>query len=314
MRPPRARTRQRGVAIITALLLTTLAITIVASLFWQQQVQVRSMENQRQHLQTKWIVRGGLDMARFLLHQDGIGPNHGRQTTLDGVWATPLAETRLDQYVERERVEGENFDATLAGQISDAQSRYNLTNLAAGPGQVTAFARLLTNLQLDPNLAQAAARVLAPPSAPPASPASGQVKRTSGEPIGLVQVEDLLAVPGFTPRALERLRSFVTVLPRATPVNVNTASPEVLAAVVECSVGEASALTLHRQRKYLDTAAFIADLGGKKPVDGVELDVKTSYFLVSSQVRLDRAALDAQALIERDSNSMATTLIWIREN
>jgi general secretion pathway protein K len=43
--------RQRGVAVVTALLLTTLAITIVASLFWQQQVQVRSIENQRMQLQ-----------------------------------------------------------------------------------------------------------------------------------------------------------------------------------------------------------------------------------------------------------------------
>ena len=42
-----SRAEQRGVAVITALLLTTLAITIVASLFWQQQVQVRSIENQR---------------------------------------------------------------------------------------------------------------------------------------------------------------------------------------------------------------------------------------------------------------------------
>jgi general secretion pathway protein K len=55
--------RQRGVAVITALLLTTLAVTIVASLFWQQQVQVRSMENQRLQLQTRWILRGALDWA-----------------------------------------------------------------------------------------------------------------------------------------------------------------------------------------------------------------------------------------------------------
>ena len=56
--------RQRGVAVVTALLLTTLAITIVASLFWQQQVQVRSIENQRLQLQKQWILRGAIDWAR----------------------------------------------------------------------------------------------------------------------------------------------------------------------------------------------------------------------------------------------------------
>ena len=81
--------RQRGVAVITALLLTTLAITIVASLFWQQQVQVRSMENQRLQLQTKWILRGALDFSIMILRAD-----RSNYTALDGVWATPLAETR----------------------------------------------------------------------------------------------------------------------------------------------------------------------------------------------------------------------------
>ncbi|MBY0556609.1 MAG: general secretion pathway protein GspK, partial [Burkholderiaceae bacterium] len=87
------RHRQRGVAVVTALLLTTLAVTIVASLFWQQQVQVRSMENQRLQLQTRWIVRGALDLSRLVLYQDFI--DYGGMTQLNGVWATPLEETRL---------------------------------------------------------------------------------------------------------------------------------------------------------------------------------------------------------------------------
>ncbi len=56
--------RQRGVAIVTALLLTTLAVTIVGTLFWQQQVQVRSIENQRMQLQKQWILRGARGARR----------------------------------------------------------------------------------------------------------------------------------------------------------------------------------------------------------------------------------------------------------
>ena len=43
-----------------------------------------------------------------------------------------------------------------------------------------------------------------------------------------LEVEDLLAVKGFTPEIVNKLRPFVTVLPDPTPVNVNTAPPEVL--------------------------------------------------------------------------------------
>jgi general secretion pathway protein K len=58
MRPVTARHYQQGVAIITALLLTTLAVTIVASLFWRQQIQVRAIENQRIQEALGWCPAG----------------------------------------------------------------------------------------------------------------------------------------------------------------------------------------------------------------------------------------------------------------
>ena len=323
-RRPR-RSGQRGVAVITALLLTTLAVTIVASLFWQQQVQVRSMENQRLHLQTRWILRGAMDWARLILRQDGI--DRGSVTTLDGVWATPLAETRLDSYIERERVEGETFDATLSGFVIDAQSRYNLANLASNRkvnlGQVAAFRRLLQNLRLDPALAKAAAEAMAQTQPQPQiqsqSQPQPQPQQTgmSGEPIEFMQVDDLLSVPGFSVEALARLRQFVVLLPEPSALNVNTAAPEVLAAVVDFSVSEATTLVAQRKQVHYfkDVGNFTNSLNGKKMMEGVTLDVKSSYFLVSSRVRLDRAALDAQALIKRQSSDrMTTTLVWLREN
>jgi general secretion pathway protein K len=326
--------RQRGVAIITALLLTTLAITIVASLFWQQQVQVRSMENQRLHLQTRWILRGGLDWARLILRQDGF--DKGGLTTLDGVWAAPLAETRLDDYVERERVEGENFDATLSGQIADAQSRYNLTNLATAKvintDQVLVFQRLLTNLQLSPTLAQAVAQAVAKgqtaatstdssssSSSSTTSSTSSTSQSGSSTPMEFVEVDDLLSVAGFSPTLLQKLRDYVVVLPEATALNVNTAPAELLASVVNFSVAEANTLVAARKRAYFNNLGeFSNSLNGVTLIGStstVKLDVKSNYFLVSTRVRLDRAALDAQALVLRRSvQGMPTTVVSIREN
>ncbi|MDC8760462.1 type II secretion system minor pseudopilin GspK [Janthinobacterium fluminis] len=322
MRRPLRLARQRGVAVITALLLTTLTVTIVASLFWQQQVQVRSMENQRLHQQTKWILLGAIDLARFWLRQDNPS-----QTRLDGTWTTPVAETNLDQFVERERVEGESYAATLSGRATDAQARYNLANLAKNrvpdPVQVQVFGRLLANVQLDPALAQtAAAAVAATQKAAATADGDGGGKVAAGvpadgrEPMDFLRVEDLLGVAGFTPAALERLRDFVIVLPKPSAINVNTAPAEVLAAAVVFSVSEAGALVSNRQRKpFNGMGDFMALIQGKTllvPNEGV--DIKSSYFLVDSQVRLDRAALDTQALIQRDSMTRTTTLVWVREN
>ena len=313
--------RQRGVAVITALLLTTLAITIVASLFWAQQVQVRSMENQRLHLQTKWILRGALDWAGLVLRQDG---RDNAFTSLDQVWATPLAETRLDQYIERERVEGEVFDATLSGSIIDATSRYNLFNLAKQRRrdlvQVAVFQRLLTNLRLDPALADKTAIAIA--ASAPLLPATGDspppdvAVKSSDVRVRLIQLDDLLAIPGYTVEAVNKLRDFVIMLPETTPVNVNTAPPEVLAAVIEnFSLAEANALVARRKSApWRDVGQFGTELNGKLPVKDA-VGVVSNYFLVRSRVRLDRAALDAEALINRGTDPRkVTTLVWVRQN
>ena len=302
MRPAPA-IRQRGVAVITALLLTTLAITIVASLFWQQQVQVRSIENQRLQLQKQWVLRGALDWAGLILREDA---KHSSIDDLDEPWAVPLAETRLDQYVENGRADDDIADATLSGGISDAQARYNLTNLCPNgtinPAEVAVFARLLGNANLDPALAQATADTMAarqmlevasvnnvpqPTNAAlaqmlkgvdperakmisrvmaisqqtlqAAGPAANGTSQAAAQTMILYsQLDDLLAVPGFSPAMLEKLNDLVVFLPRATPVNVNTAPAEILAARIDkLSLSDASALVAGR-----NTASFrdLADL------------------------------------------------------
>ena len=343
--------RQRGVAVITALLLTTLAITIVASLFWEQQVQVRSMENQRLHLQTKWILHGALDWASLVLKQDGW--DNRDATTLKSVWNTPLAETRLDQYIERERVQNEVFDATLSGHIVDATSRLNLRNLAfnnaPAPLYVAIYKRLLESLHLDPSLAVSTAKafaasmpaqaVVAQGGASPGGTTSGTGAGTgSGSGAGtgagatavgssspaatltFERLDDLLAIDGYTPEIIAKLHDFVIVLPEPTLVNVNTAPAEVLAALVEnYSVAQANALVSARERiPYFHKGEFGSQFITQTKPNESTYDVKSNYFLVLSRVRLDRAALDAEALVHRGINglgaNMDTNVVWIRQN
>ncbi|WP_019142118.1 type II secretion system minor pseudopilin GspK [Noviherbaspirillum massiliense] len=307
--------RERGVAIITALLLTTLAVTIVASLFWQQQVQVRSIENQRLQLQKQWILRGALDWTRLILREDA---RYSNVDYLGEPWAVSLAETRLDQYVENGRAETDVPDAAISGSIVDAQSRYNLTNLCQNgkinDAEVAAFARLLNQAQLNPSLAQATAELMASAQAS-ATVNGGAGTGGSPQPLNIVYVDDLLAVPGFTAEALAKVRDFLVVLPRVTPVNVNTAPAEVLAARIEgLTLSEAAALVASRERTYFSsTNDFAQRLPGKNlPSSGAQIDVRTSFFLVNGNVRLNRAAMEMQTLIQRDG--VNTRIVWIRES
>ena len=313
------RRRQGGVAVVTALLLTTLAVTIVASLFWQQQVQVRSMENQRLHLQIQWILRGTLDWIKLILQQEG----NQAYSSLKDPWAVPLANTRIDQYVDRERVAGEAFDANLSGQIFDATARYNLTNLAPDgvvvDGQVAIFKQLLTLLRLDPSLAAGAAKLVASGRQQAAAQNSqGNQSSTQVKQMQVIELDDLLEVPGLTVDALDKLRQYAIVLPETTPVNVNTAPAEVLAAVLSTQLATAQALVTQRDRAawiskpYFD-AAFVK-LGGTAPAETVA-GVKSGWFLVQSWLVLDRASLNTETLVKRNAvPPYKVDVQWIHQN
>ncbi|WP_229258554.1 type II secretion system minor pseudopilin GspK [Duganella rivi] len=307
--------RQRGIAVVTALLVTTLAVTSVTSLFWLQQVQMRATENQRQQLQSLWIMRGLLDMGRALLAQDlAASPNY---TQLNGIWAQPLRGIPLDSYIDRPRSEGDGFPASASGRILDAQSRFNLANLAQhtviDQQQVRMLERLLATLRVDPALALAVA----------AQVASGQRAMAAGgmglppQALALLEVEDLLAVSGFTPAAIDKLRAFLVALPQPTPLNVNTAPAELLAALVDnLPLEEAAAIVKNRQRIYyrtLNEFDALPQIAGAHRARAVDAGVKSDFFLALGQVRLDRTALDTQALLWRRVDG-AITILRMQDN
>jgi len=320
--------RQRGVAVVTALLLTTLAVTIVASVFWQQQVQVRSVENQRLQSQTQWVLRAALDWTRIILREDA------RNTAVDHLgesWATPLPETRLDDYIDADGAQ--SSPVTLSGNVVDAQSRYNLSNLAQGGApnmnEIAAFRRLLASLRLDPGLAQGTATAIAATQALVPTAGSNGASAQNGTGTGtpppanatevppkaaqLLHIEDLITIPGYSPAVIDKLRDFVVILPIQTPVNVNTAGPEVLAAKMNLSREAAAKLVSTRNQAYfVNTVDFQTRGQIKMPLTDGDIDVKTDYFMVYSKVRMERANLAMQALIYRKKTGN-TTIMWLRE-
>jgi general secretion pathway protein K len=143
----------------------------------------------------------------------------------------------------------------------------------------------------------------------------GAQQSTSTEPMELVRAEDLLAVSGFTPTAIDQLRDYVIVLPSSgTNINVNTAPAEVVAALVPgLSLSDAAAMVNTRKTVYYRQKA---DFTGTAQMSGKTIltpwDVRSDYFLAYSRVRLDRATLETQSLLVRTRTS-PTRVEWIRE-
>ncbi|TDG07824.1 general secretion pathway protein GspK [Paraburkholderia guartelaensis] len=138
-------------------------------------------------------------------------------------------------------------------------------------------------------------------------------------PLLMTSVDSLLDVPGFTPDAVARLRPFVTILPTVTPVNMNTASAEVIASVVTgMSLSNAQALVARRQsvffRNVSDVQLALEGVGVKQAsIDTSQIDVNTSYFLVHGRVQHERAEVDRTTLVWRDPLTHTTRIVRVSD-
>ena len=138
-------------------------------------------------------------------------------------------------------------------------------------------------------------------------------------PLQMTSVDSLLDVPGFTPEMVARLRPFVTYLPTITPVNMNTAPPEVVAAVVPgMNLSNAQAFVARRETVFFhnvsDVQLALRGAGVQEvSIDPNQLDVNTSYFLVHGRVEHERAEVDRVTLIYRDALTHTTRIVWGRD-
>jgi general secretion pathway protein K len=122
----------------------------------------------------------------------------------------------------------------------------------------------------------------------------------------------MAAVKGVTPQALAAVAPFLSALPAGTPVNVNTASPEILATLVDNLTPEQlAALIADRTKKPFST---IADFRARLPEGAAlagdsTLSVKSSFFYVTVEARQGATAARARALLRR-SGSEWPVVVW----
>ena len=314
--PPPARVR--GAAIVTVLLIVALTTVVVSSLFWRQNVMMRSVSNRLALAQVRWIERAAVDYARLVLRNDLIA----QHDSLDELWAQPVEDTRLDETITGgARIDSDQTTALLAGQIIDAQSRLNLNNLSGQDGALNqvmleAVQRLLQSVGKSEALATLlAARVIR--SFP--QMAKGQLQQVvPASALPLKRIQDLRQVSGFDEATIMAIEAYVTFLPRrGTMVNLNTAQPEVLAALVpKLGIAGARAFALRRRTKPLNSVGEAVTETGMEASDwngtgNVALfEAKSSFFLLDGTVRYDRVESRTVTLLERGSDPRFIEVKW----
>lgn len=294
----RASLRQRGMAVIAALLVVVAAAALATSIIERQGLLANILISEGDRSQAAWMLRGGLDWSRAVLQIDaGSSPT----TRSDGIWARPIIGLPIGA------AEAPNH-ALFSGQMEDEQSKYNLRNLAQNarvdPQEVQVLERLLEWLDIEPSLASAMAQRVAQSQFGEEAPASA---------VGLRSIDDLRALSGFSQQVIDTLQPYVTVLPIATTINANTASAEVLGAVIE-ELGLAGARELIVQRDkgvwFTNRADFVNRVRGLKSEAGQRISVNSNWFRVTGEVTVGDTMVSLRALLQRNDQGLSS-IRWV---
>ncbi len=311
-----SRSQQAGAAIIMAMLMMALTTLLISSLFWRQHVTIRSIDNRLALAQTRWIERAAVDWARVILRQDSQIPPLGVDH-LTEVWALPVAETRMDETVTAgASIDTAANNASLSGQILDAQGRFNLNNLLtadhkANSLELAAFRKLLRILGQNEGLADS---LLAYQLQTRDTEFDG--RRVERSQMPLKRVGDLARIEGFTTEVINTLDPHLVVLPGITKVNLNTATPEVIAArSPNMDLSQARGLITLRERNFFPTLAAASSAASGQSFSPEQWSVGSSYFLVRGLVKYDRVTARSDTLLHRrpagpNSPRSVVEVIW----
>lgn len=319
-----SRPRQRGAALLMAMVIVTLVSTLAASMIYQQARAVQVEEAERVRAQGEWILKVLLDWGRHFLRDDAR--RRPAWDDLTETWATEVPESRISAFLaadQNNNAAGEMADdGFVSGKVIDAQGKFNLRNLldpdvAQRTAQLEIFRRLCTNVGVAAGIADLIAqRLTLADLASQAGSGNAAVLAAVGGPSGVAAAplmpaayDDLLWLgQGLTADLLEKLRPFVTLLPNGVTnakVNVNTAPPEVIAAAVpNMTIGIAARIESARQRKPIRNwpADLQAVVGQGYNLDA--LDIKSSYYEPTYRLRMGDFTLVQRNLLERSPQAV----------
>ncbi|HET8941835.1 MAG TPA: type II secretion system minor pseudopilin GspK [Rudaea sp.] len=290
-----AGARQRGVALIVALLVVALATVLIAALLDRGELTAARTRNQLRAGQARAYSLGLEAYAAKVLNRDDAGNDAS-----DDIWALPLPPTPVP-------------GGEITAIMSDLNGRFNLNNLdprATNTNQAEwekKFGKLLRTLGLDQTLTGNIIAWMNPGSASGGANASdgfylGQTVPYRAAQREFMDVSELRLVKGVNGDVYTALAPYVSALPMGTTININTASVPVLMTLTQ-SMTEAEAQPVWQQghAKF----ASVADAIKAQPALGGMIEcpncysVRSSYFLARGEITLDQLPFTFYSLLER---------------
>jgi general secretion pathway protein K len=229
---------QRGVALITAVLMVALATVLAVAVAHRGYLDQRRTATSFALDQAFQVALGGEAWASDALSRDA--KQSGAKTDdFTEEWATPIPPIPIES--------GDTAIGEFEGVLEDMQGRFNLNSLVVFENgkyiihqpAVEQLTRLLELLDLEDKWASIIADWLDSdtnegfPSGAEDSAYTGLTPSYRPANLPITRVSELLALPEFGIERYRRLEPFVTALPLGTPINLCTAPAEVLDSLTE---------------------------------------------------------------------------------
>lgn len=295
--------RQRGAAILTAMLLVTLVAALSATALWQQWRTVEVEAAERQRTQASWILQGAVDWARLILREDA---RTGAIDHLAEPWAVPLQDAKLSAFLASQGGGDAALDtlqeASLSGRINDLQARLNLLNLVqeGRPHAATlqAVTRLFEALHLPPTELQVLVSKLQ------LALESADTPTSANQPHPLLpRSAEQLGWLGLSPATVRVLQPYVVLLPERTPLNLNTAPAVLLqASLPGLDAAGAQRLVAARTLTPFHRLAEVVQASGIPGLATVDTQhsVNSRYFEIRARLRLGTLDTQERTVVQRE--------------
>ena len=303
-RPPRSLQRQRGVALLLAILLVAIATILAAAIGYGSAMSARRASGSIAFDEGLLVGQAAEALAAFGLRAD---LRAGAEYDYPGeAWAKPVGPIEIAPGVQ------------LEASLEDVQGRFNLNSLVTtsgvtDPEAVLIFQRLLQMVGLEPKWAQLMADWIDTDSVPAFPDGAEDNFYTTQDPpyrtpnLLVTSSSELLALPGFGRDRYLKIEPYVTALPQDATINICSASGFLLDAMIEGRTefgSDPARLTNERQSacfpKLTDyVAAFGGDTAGFSKVSN-RISQNSHYFRLTSIVSIGTAQFALYSLLLRD--------------
>lgn len=300
--------RQQGIALITILLVMAVATVIASEVASRLHFHIQRTDNQQTRTQAYQYALGGEELVRqilFLDHQDG------EYDHLEENWSKLKPVYEFDQ-----------GKSSLKIQLIDLHSRLNINNLVTEEGALNEtvyeqFLKLFNVLALDQQLLNSLVDWLDKDNLPTNLNSEDNGYLALDTPYRaanrqLAHLSELSLIQGWNIEHLTQIAPYVTILPTATQINVNTASATVLSTLAEqlTPLNSDNLVASQKNGGFETMDEFLAhdQLAGIE-VNTTMADVNSDYFAAYVESTFSGKTVRLQSILYRDRSSGEIKLV-----